>query len=114
MLMLLCTIALCACGTRMSVVEPEFSDTICVRLATIDEAKNLMAAEDSYTRGRSPFDIMSRLQNPEGTVEELDAMMLDGVREWNSDDAAVIDAIVKSLNSGFTYRKPMGTNAVCK
>ena len=103
MLMLLCTIALCACGTRMSVVEPEFSDTICVRLATIDEAKNLMAAEDSYTLGRSPFDIMSRLQNPDGTVEELDAMMLDGVREWNSDDAAVIDAIVKSLND--TIRK---------
>ena len=103
-LFILSVIAFCACNKKTEVaIEPQYSDTICVRLATIDEAKRLVAAEDSYTRSRSPFDIMSRLQNPNGTVEELTAMMVDGVREWSSNDAAVIDSIVVSLND--TIRK---------
>lgn len=103
-LFILSVIAFCACNKKTEVtIEPQYSDTICVRLATIDEAKRLIAAEDSYTRSRSPFDIMSRLQNPNGTVEELTAMMVDGVREWSSNDAAVIDSIVVSLND--TIRK---------
>lgn len=103
-LFLLCAIAFCTCNKKTEViVESQYSDTICVRLATIDEAKRLVAAEDSYTRNRSRFDVVSRLQNSGGTVEELTAMMLDGVRTWSSDDAALIDSLVSSIND--TIRK---------
>ncbi|MBR3856232.1 MAG: hypothetical protein IKM65_08785 [Bacteroidaceae bacterium] len=99
----LCLLLAGACRTASTPMASETSDTICVRLATIDEAKALIAAEDSYTRSRSTFDIVSRLQNPEGTIEQLDSMMLDGVRRWNRADSIALNSIVAALND--TIRK---------
>ena len=67
-------------SNRTNVEDTQYSDTINFRLATLEEAKQLMSAEDSYTRSRSPFDIVSRLQNPNGTVEELNAYALQELR----------------------------------
>ena len=85
--LLVCSIlCLSSCQNKTSkadVEEKQYSDTINFRLATLEEAKQLMSAEDSYTRSRSPFDVVSRLQNPQGTVEELNAYALQELREWN-------------------------------
>lgn len=92
-----------ACGNAAVSVADEWNDTICIRLATIDEARALVAAEDNYTRSRSTFDVVSRLQNPEGTVEQLKQMMLDCVCPWNSGDSVAVCSVVAALND--TIRK---------
>ena len=91
-------------------VEKQYSDTINFRLATLDEAKELMSAEDSYTRSRSTFDIISRLQNPQGTVEELNAYALQELREWTDEEQIVIKALTKDLNDSirkYNYNLPL-------
>ena len=90
--------------------DTQYSDTINFRLATLEEAKQLMSAEDSYTRSRSPFDIVSRLQNPNGTVEELNAYALQELREWNDEEKKVIQAITEDLNDSirkYQYSLPL-------
>lgn len=97
-------------ANKANEVEKQYSDTINFRLATLDEAKELMSAEDSYTRSRSTFDIVSRLQNPQGTVEELNAYALQELREWNEEEQKAIQAITKDLNDSikkYNYNLPL-------
>ena len=97
-------------SNRTNVEDTQYSDTINFRLATLEEAKQLMSAEDSYTRSRSPFDIVSRLQNPNGTVEELNAYALQELREWNDEEKKVIQAITEDLNDSirkYQYSLPL-------
>ena len=47
---MLCALAICACNKKTEVaIEPKYSDTISVRLATIDEAKKLIRRGRSFT-----------------------------------------------------------------
>ena len=97
-------------ANRTNTVEQQYSDTINFRLATLDEAKELMSAEDSYTRSRSNFDIVSRLQNPQGTVEELNAFAMQELREWNEEEQKAIQALTKDLNDSirkYNYNLPL-------
>lgn len=112
--LLVCSIlCLSACqnkATQANVDEKIYSDTINFRFATLEEAKQLMSAEDSYTRSRSPFDIMSRLGNPQGTVEELNAYALQELREWNDQEKQVILNITKDLNDSirkYQFKLPL-------
>lgn len=79
--------------------QPAYSDTICFRLATLEEAKKLMATEDSYTCNRSPFDIVSRLQNPKGTKKELIAMSIQELREWTDEEKDKIQHLTETINN---------------
>ena len=113
-ILLVCSIlCLSSCqnkSNRTNVEDTQYSDTINFRLATLEEAKQLMSAEDSYTRSRSPFDIVSRLQNPNGTVEELNAYALQELREWNDEEKKVIQAITEDLNDSirkYQYSLPL-------
>lgn len=113
-ILLVCSIlCLSSCqnkSNRTNVEDTQYSDTINFRLATLEEAKQLMSAEDSYTRNRSPFDIVSRLQNPNGTVEELNAYALQELREWNDEEKKVIQAITEDLNDSirkYQYSLPL-------
>lgn len=96
--------------SRVNVKEKLYSDTINFRLATLEEAKQLMGAEDSYIRNRSQFDIASRLQNPQGTAEELNAYAMQELREWNDEEKKVIQAITENLNDSirkYQYHLPL-------
>ena len=97
-------------SNRTNVEDTQYSDTINFRLATLEEAKQLMGAEDSYTLNRSPFDIVSRLQNTQGTAEELKVYALQELREWNDEEKKVIQAITEDLNDSiqkYQYHLPL-------
>ena len=97
-------------NSQANVKEKQYSDTINFRLATLEEAKQLMGAEDSYTLNRSPFDIVSRLQNTQGTAEELKVYALQELREWNDEEKKVIQAITEDLNDSirkYQYSLPL-------
>lgn len=79
--------------------QPTYSDTVCFRPATLEEAKKLMLTEDSYILNRSSFDIVSRLQNPKGTKEELIAMSLQELREWTDDEKEKIQHLTETINN---------------
>ena len=79
--------------------RPTYSDTICFRPATLEEAKKLMLTEDSYILNRSSFDIVSRLQNPEGTKEELIAMSIQELREWTDEEKEKIQHLTETINN---------------
>ena len=102
---------LTSCINKQSnVVESPYADTINFRLATLEEAKELMSREDSYTRSRSTFDIVSRLQNPEGTVEELNAFAIQELREWSEEEKTAIQTLTKDLNDSirkYNYQLPL-------
>ena len=79
--------------------RPAYSDTVCFRLVTPEEAQKLMLTEDSYILNRSSFDIVSRLQNPKGTKEELVAMSIQELREWTDEEKEKIQHLSETINN---------------
>ena len=57
-------------------------DTISFRFATLEEAKVLVSTDDVFTKGWSEFDVVSRLQDLNGTKEDLLALKKEEVRDW--------------------------------
>ncbi|WP_147381160.1 hypothetical protein [Parabacteroides sp. AM08-6] len=75
-----------------------WSDTVNYRLATAEEARKLLVVEDHYIRNRSPFDIASRLENPEGKKEDLMKLMTEEVRDWTDKEKTQIDQLRTAIN----------------
>lgn len=75
-----------------------YADTLCFRFATVQEAKQLIAMDDDFTRGWSEFDIVSRLHNTSGTKAELIAYKQNEVRAWTEEEKEVIRKDMIALN----------------
>ena len=71
------------------------------RFASRDEARQLIAKEDSYTRGWSQFDIVSRVQDPKSTKEKLVAIAAESALEWTAIEKEKIDKAFAFLKENF-------------
>lgn len=79
-------------------VTAEYADTVRFRFATEAEGRQLMGADDVYTRGWSEFDIVSRLKNPKGTRAELLAYKQAEVRAWTPEEQQTILRDMYAIN----------------
>ena len=79
-------------------VTAEYADTVRFRFATEAEGRQLMGADDVYTRGWSEFDIVSRLKNPRGTRAELLAYKQAEVRAWTPEEQQTILRDMYAIN----------------
>ena len=79
------------------------------RFATAEEARKLVAEPDNYLRNRGRFDIISRLQNQDGTAEELIALAQNEIQEWTPEEQAEIGKLIEAVNDSiakYTYSIP--------
>jgi hypothetical protein len=60
--------------------------------ATKDEATKKLNVEDEYTKGWSQFDIDSRMQRQQSTLEEQMKNMTSQLKEWSENDKEKIKA----------------------
>ena len=74
------------------------SDTVNFHFATLDEAKKLVAAEDNFTKSWSEFDIVSRLNDPKGTKEQLKEYEAKELREWTDEEKQTITNFMYKIN----------------
>ena len=58
-----------------------------MQMATKEKAQALLAQEDDFIRALSPFDVQSRLGDPEGTKEELRALIPQQARDFSPAEA---------------------------
>lgn len=69
-----------------------------VRLATGDEAKTLLSADDDYLQTLSRFDLQVRLQRLEGaTLPRLKERIVQEIVPWNEDDGAKVLGVIDRL-----------------
>lgn len=93
----------------------ENPDTLCLRFASPAEARQLLGAEDNYTRQLSEFDLASRLGRTGGTKEELKALSLSEVREWNEAEKTELRRMQTYINRTIRqegYRLPLPREVV--
>lgn len=95
-LFLIC--AFCQIIATSTITKAQDADTVSFRFANTEEASKLVGADDSFTLGWSDFDIISRLQNPNGTREDLLAFRQREVREWTEEEKQLILQDMLELN----------------
>lgn len=95
-LFLIC--AFCQIIATSTIAKAQDADTVSFRFANTEEASKLVGADDSFTLGWSDFDIISRLQNPNGTREDLLAFRQREVREWTEEEKQLILQDMLELN----------------
>lgn len=78
--------------------NPVTSDTLRFHFATVEEARQLLGANDEFTRGWSRFDILSRLQKTNGTKAELIAYKQREARAWTEEEKQIIWQDMLDLN----------------
>ena len=93
--------AICFAGLAFC---PAFAqDTVRYRCASVEEAKRLIGEEDNYTRNWSRFDIVSRLENPNGKKEDLIKLSTEEITEWSDLEKQRVGLMMQSIND--TIRK---------
>jgi hypothetical protein len=89
----LCTLTLCLAADPAA--EIKLNEACTVRFATVDEGKQVLAADDAFTRSLSRFDLQSRLKTAdEATLDDWKRFVAQHVREW---EAAEIQKLTESL-----------------
>ena len=101
---------LTVCCTIYMVVYPaNAQNKVKYRCASIEEARRLLSTEDGYIRNLSPFDIVSRLENPNGTKEDFIQLSAGEVMEWTEKEKRAIDQMTQDINdtiSKYNYNIP--------
>ena len=95
-------IAAC-CLSNLAIYSANGQDTVRYRCASVEEARQLVRTEDSYTRNWSAFDIASRLENPEGKKEDLINLSAEELTEWTDSEKQRINQLMLAIND--TIRK---------
>jgi hypothetical protein len=70
-----------------------------IQFADLETGRKLLGSADAYTAKWSPFDIQSRLQQAEGTREELISFGAQQVLEWTVDEEQRIRTILARIDS---------------
>ena len=96
------------CATEENPVV--YADTINFHFATIEEGRTLITTEDNYARNLSKFDIIARLQNPQGTEVELTDLSVRSLREWTEEEKEKIKIMMYAINDSIrknNFRLPL-------
>lgn len=98
--------------TRLT--DDRLTDDSVARLATIDEGRRILAAEDDFTKSLSRFDLQCRLKSG-GDVTLADWQVFAGksVRDWTAAEAAKLsDAVARVRSRLAKYRVPLPPEVV--
>ncbi len=103
----------CVDGAKECAAEENpvvYADTINFHFATIEEGRTLITTEDNYARNLSKFDIIARLQNPQGTEVELTDLSVRSLREWTEEEKEKIKIMMYAINDSIrknNFRLPL-------
>jgi hypothetical protein len=76
-----------------------------IKFASINEARNLLSQNDTYTDNLGRFDIESRMKQSGATLEELLDFAANQALDWTLDEKEKIEAIINSLDTVIREQK---------
>jgi hypothetical protein len=94
----LCTLTLCLAADAPA-AEFKLNDAAVVRFATADEGRQVLTADDAFTRSLSRFDLQSRLKTAdEVTFDDWKRFAASHVREWEAEETKAVSESLARLS----------------
>jgi hypothetical protein len=75
-----------------------------IRFPTLDEAKQLLSAEDEFTASWSKFDIDGRMQKENSTRQELLTFIASQVLEWTPGEMEKIKSVMSEIDNKISQK----------